>query len=145
MIRYDLQCENGDAFDAWFGDSADFDRQAAQGLVECPHCGSKAIAKAPMAPAIIKSRRRRQAESERAPEKVTVAMAKQVREHIRDNYDYVGDRFPEEARKMNDGESEHRPIWGEATPQEAKEMMEEGLPVAPLPSALAPVPPKKLN
>ncbi|MBL8548821.1 MAG: DUF1178 family protein [Hyphomonadaceae bacterium] len=144
MIRYDLQCENGDAFDAWFGNSSDFDRLAAQGLVECPHCGSKAVAKAPMAPAIIR-RRRRAPDGEKAPEKVTVGMAKQLREHIRDNYDYVGERFPEEARKMHDGEAEHRAIWGEASPEEAKQMLEDGLPVAPLPSSLAPIPPKKVN
>jgi hypothetical protein len=141
MIRYDLRCANGDAFDAWFGDSAEFDRQAAQGLVECPHCGSKAIAKAPMAPAIIRGEKKEKAEAR----KVAVAMAKQVKEHIRDNYDYVGERFPEEARKMHEGETEHRPIWGEATPEQAKEMTEEGLPVAPLPPEFAPVPPKKLN
>jgi hypothetical protein len=141
VIRYDLRCANGDAFDAWFGDSADYDRQAAQGLVECPHCGSKDVEKAPMAPAIISQRGDARAQEQ----KVAVAMAKQVKEHIRDNYDYVGDRFPDEARKMHEGETEHRPIWGEATPEQAKEMMEEGMPVAPLPPALAPVPPKKLN
>jgi hypothetical protein len=141
MIRYDLRCANGDAFEAWFGDSADYDRQAAHGLVECPHCGSKSIEKAPMAPAIIRGKKKKQAEER----KVAVAMAKQVKEHIRDNYDYVGERFPEEARKIHEGETEHRPIWGEATPAEAKEMIEEGLPVAPLPPELAPVPPKKLN
>jgi hypothetical protein len=139
VIRYELQCENGDGFEAWFGDSADYDRQAAQGLVECPHCGSKAVTKAPMAPAIIRGRKKREAE------KVSVATAKQVREHIRDHYDYVGERFPDEARKMHEGEIEHRPIWGEATAAEAKAMMEEGVPVAPLPPALAPTPEKKLN
>jgi hypothetical protein len=141
MIRYDLRCENGDAFDAWFGSSADYERQAAQGLVECPHCGSTAVEKAPMAPAIIRGRKKEEAEKR----KVAVAMAKEVKQHIRDNYDYVGERFPEEARKMHEGEAEHRPIWGEATPDQAKEMIEEGLPVAPLPPELAPVPPKKVN
>jgi hypothetical protein len=143
MIRYELTCKNGDAFEAWFGDSADYDRQAAQGLVECPLCGSSEVTKAPMAPAIV--RRRTSSEEKHDERKVAMAMAQQVQAHIRDNYDYVGEKFPQEARKMHEGETEHRPIWGEATPEEAREMAEEGLPVAPLPPGLAPVPPRKVN
>lgn len=140
MIRYELKCGNGDAFEAWFAGIADYDRQAASGLVECPHCGSKDVVKAPMAPAIIRGRKKKE-----ESHKVAVAMAADIRNHIRDNYDYVGGSFADEARKIHDGESEHRPIWGEATPAEAKQMAEEGLPVAPLPPGLAPTPPKKLN
>jgi len=140
MIRYDLRCAAGDEFEAWFAGIEEYDRQAAAGLVQCPHCGSHEVTKAPMAPAIVRGRK-----SEAEARKVAVAMAQEVKNHIRDNYDYVGDQFPAEARKMHDGESEHRPIWGEATPEEAKQMTEEGLPVAPLPPALAPTPPKKLN
>ena len=143
MIRYELTCKNGDAFEAWFGDSADYDRQAEGGLVECPLCGSREVSKAPMAPAVIRGRSDAAEASQQR--KVAMAMAQQVQAHIRDNYDYVGDRFPQEARKMHEGASEHRPIWGEATPDEAREMAEEGLPVAPLPPGLAPVPPKKVN
>ena len=142
MIRYDLRCEKGDAFEAWFSAIADYDAQAAKGLVQCPHCGSTRIEKAPMAPAIVRSRKTSEAGEER---KVAMAMAAEVRAHIRDNFDYVGPRFPEEARKIHEGEIEHRHIWGEATPEEAKALAEEGVPVAPLPPELAPTPKTKVN
>ncbi len=141
MIRYDLKCENGDEFDAWFGSIADYDKQADAGLIECPHCGSKLVTKAPMAPAV-RTARKKEAQKERA---VAMAMAQKVREHIKDNFDYVGDKFAEEARKMHAGEREERAIWGEATPEEAAELAEEGIPASPLPPALAPIQPKKLN
>ncbi|MGD9965329.1 MAG: DUF1178 family protein [Hyphomonadaceae bacterium] len=141
MIRYDLKCENGDEFEAWFGSIADYDKQAEAGLVECPHCGSKHVSKAPMAPAV-QTARSKEAKKERA---VAMAMAAKVREHIKDNFDYVGDKFADEARKMHAGESEERAIWGEATPEQAQELADEGIPASPLPPELAPVQPKKLN
>jgi hypothetical protein len=141
MIRYDLKCDNGDEFEAWFASIADYDKQAEAGLVECPHCGSKHVTKAPMAPAV-RTARKKAAQNERA---VAMAMASKVREHIKDNFDYVGDKFADEARKMHDGETEERAIWGEATPEEAKALEEDGIPASPLPPALAPVPDKKLN
>jgi hypothetical protein len=139
MIRYDLKCANGDEFDAWFGSIADYDKQAEAGLIECPHCGSTHVAKAPMAPAV-RTSRKKEAQKERA---VAMAMAQKVREHIKDNFDYVGDKFADEARKMHSGESEERAIWGEATPEEARELEEEGIPASPLPPELAPTQPKK--
>lgn len=141
MIRYDLRCDNGDEFEAWFGSIADYDKQAEAGLVECPHCGSNHIVKAPMAPAV-RTSRKVEARKERA---VAMAMAAKVREHIRDNFDYVGDKFADEARKMHAGDTEERAIWGEATPEEAKALEEDGVPAASLPPELAPVVPKKLN
>jgi hypothetical protein len=141
MIRYDLKCDNGDEFEAWFGSIADYDKQAEAGLVECPHCGSKHVTKAPMAPAV-QTARSKEAKKERA---IAMAMAAKVREHIKDNFDYVGDKFADEARKMHAGESEERAIWGEATPEEARELAEEGIAASPLPPELAPVQPKKLN
>jgi hypothetical protein len=142
MIRYDLRCGNGDEFEAWFGSIADYDKQAAAGLVECPFCGSKHVEKAPMAPAVVTGR----AKAARAERAVAMAMAAKVREHIKDNFDYVGPKFADEARKMHAGEAEERAIWGEATPEEARELAEEGIPAAPLPPALAPqVAPKKVN
>lgn len=141
MIRYDLKCENGDEFEAWFGSMADYDRQAGAGLVLCPQCGSSHVAKAPMAPAV-RTSRDKEARNERA---VAMAMAAKVREHIKDNFDYVGGSFAEEARKMHSGETEERAIWGEATPDEAKELAEEGIPASPLPPELAPTPARKLN
>jgi hypothetical protein len=141
MIRYDLRCDNGDEFEAWFGSIADYDKQAEAGLVECPHCGSKHVSKAPMAPAV-QTARKREARTEKA---VAMAMAAKVREHIKDNFDYVGDKFADEARKMHEGETEERAIWGEATPEEAQALAEDGIPAAPLPPELAPTQPKKLN
>jgi hypothetical protein len=141
MIRYDLRCDNGDEFEAWFGSIADYDKQAEAGLVECPHCGSKHVTKAPMAPSV-QTARSKEAKKERA---VAMAMAAKVREHIKDNFDYVGDKFADEARKMHTGETEERAIWGEATPEQAQELADEGIPAAPLPPELVPVQPKKLN
>jgi hypothetical protein len=141
MIRYDLKCENGDEFEAWFGSIADYDKQAGAGELICPHCGSSHVVKAPMAPAV-RTSRKKEAQKERA---VAMAMAAKVREHIKDNFDYVGDKFADEARKMHAGESEERAIWGEATPEEARELAEEGIPASPLPPELAPTPDKKLN
>ncbi|MBY0564840.1 MAG: DUF1178 family protein [Hyphomonadaceae bacterium] len=142
MIRYELRCANGDQFEAWFGSIADYDKQAEAGLVECPHCGSTHIEKAPMAPAVVTGR----AKDARAERAVAMAMAAKVREHIKDNFDYVGDRFADEARRMHSGESDERAIWGEATPEEARELAEEGIPASPLPPELAPAtPPKRLN
>ncbi len=142
MIRYDLRCDNGDEFEAWFGSIADYDKQVAAGLVECPFCGSKHVEKAPMAPAVLTGR----AKEARAEHVVAMAMAAKVREHIKENFDYVGDRFAAEARKMHAGESEERAIWGEATPAEARELAEEGIQAAPLPQALAPeTSSKKIN
>ena len=141
MIRYDLRCANGDEFEAWFASISDYDKQAASGMVECPHCGSTHVEKAPMAPAV-RTSRSVEARKERA---VAMAMAAKVREHIRDKFDYVGEKFAEEARKMHTGETEERAIWGEATPEEARELAEEGIPAAPLPAELAPTPPKKIN
>lgn len=141
MIRYELRCDNGDEFEAWFASIADYDKQAEAGLVECPHCGSTHVSKAPMAPAV-QTGRAKDARKERA---VAMAMAAKVREHIKDNFDYVGDKFADEARKMHDGVTEERAIWGEATPEEAQALAEDGIPAAPLPEPLAPTPPKKLN
>ena len=145
MIRYDLRCANGDAFEAWFASIAEYDKQAADGQVQCPHCGTAHVEKAPMAPAV---RRGKNADKRSGSEErnVAMAMAAKVREHIRDNFDYVGDRFADEARKMHSGERDERAIWGEATPEQARELAEEGVPVAPLPPELAPAAPgKKLN
>lgn len=140
MIRYDLLCDSDDEFDAWFRNSADFDDQAAKGLIECPHCASTAIRKAVMAPAVVRGRSDR-AETRRA----LAEFAAKAREHIREKFDYVGENFAAEARKMHEGDVAHRQIWGEATPEEARSLIEDGAPVAPLPPELAPTPPRKVN
>ncbi|MFT3726628.1 MAG: DUF1178 family protein [Terricaulis sp.] len=134
MIRYDLRCQNGDEFEAWFGSMSDFDAQAEKGQLMCPHCGTSHVEKAPMAPAVVTGRKK-DARKDRA---VAMAMAAKVREHIKENFDYVGDKFADEARKIHTGESDERAIWGEATPEEARQLAEEGVEAAPLPPVLAP-------
>ncbi len=139
MIRYDLRCANGDEFEAWFGSISDYDTQSEKGMVQCPHCGVSKVEKAPMAPAV-RTARGTEARKERA---VAMAMAAKVREHIKDNFDYVGDKFADEARKIHSGESEERAIYGEATPDQVRELADEGVPASPLPPELSPNPPKR--
>jgi hypothetical protein len=148
MIRYALVCEKGHDFESWFQDSAAYDKQVKRKLIACPHCGSAKVEKAIMAPRLAGSRKRETpAETPAAaaaPEKAPVAMIapqeqelrakiKELREHLTKNADYVGAKFPEEARKMHYGETEHRSIYGEASPAEAKALAEEGIEFHPLP------------
>ena len=133
MIVYNLRCRNAHEFEGWFKDSAGFDAQAKGGKVVCPVCNSKKVEKAIMAPAVSGAKK----------SNLTAAEAKQMRQfmtglrkYVQDNADYVGPAFAEEARKIHYGETEHRHIYGEATMQEAKELVEEGVDVAPLPPDL---------
>ena len=141
MIKYDLRCDAEHTFEGWFRSIADFDDQAEAAAVECPVCGSTAVQKAIMAPAVRSSKKAEKISAEKAMRMI----AAKAKEHIASTCDYVGDQFAKEARKMHDGEAEHRPIWGEATPQEAKALIEDGAPVAPIPPAFAPTPPRKVN
>ena len=142
MIRYALCCETGHTFESWFNNSTAFDRQAARGLVTCPMCGSAKVEKAIMAPALGGGREAPAPEPE--PEKTPVAIVskeevdlrkklKELRDHIVKSADYVGEKFPEEARRMHYGEIEHRSIYGEASPDAAKSLAEEGIEFHPLP------------
>jgi hypothetical protein len=133
MIVFDLRCEDsGDVFEAWFQSSADFEKQKKRGLVQCPACQSTRIAKAPMAPRVpAKS-------ADSALARLAAAQAKAL-----ENSEWVGDRFAEEARAIYVGDSEPRPVHGHATPAEAKSLVDEGIPVAPLP--LPVVPPNQVN
>jgi hypothetical protein len=153
MIRYSLICERKHTFDSWFPSSDAYEKQSVRGLVSCPGCGSTKVEKAIMAPALgsgAKSKRAKRVAPVAAPqpaaseEKAPVAMVppeerefrkklKELREHLTRNSDYVGPKFPEEARKMHYGEIEHRSIYGEASPSEAKELAEEGIEFHPLP------------
>ena len=149
MIHYALTCEKGHGFESWFQDSAAFDKQAKRGLVTCPHCGSAKVEKAIMAPRLASSKKRKapvEAPAAAAPvaENAPVAMIspqeqefrsklKELREHLTKNADNVGQKFPDEARKMHYGEIEHRSIYGEASPKDAKELAEEGIEFHPLP------------
>jgi len=142
VIRYALCCEAGHAFESWFNNSAAFDRQAARGLVSCPMCGSAKVEKAIMAPALSGAGREMPApvEQEKTPvaivskEEVEVRKKlKELRDHITKSADYVGEKFPEEARRMHYGEIEHRSIYGEASPETARSLADEGIEFHPLP------------
>lgn len=149
MIKYALVCERKHNFEVWFSDSADYDKQRKRGLVTCPVCDSKKVEKAIMAPALGRGAKKRRAPAPTetpsalsAPEPVAMispqeqefrAKLKELRDHLTKNADNVGNKFPEEARKMHYGEIEHRSIYGEATPQEAKDLHDEGIEFHPLP------------
>lgn len=135
MIRFALRCDHGHAFDAWFSSGASYDEQKEAHVIVCPDCGSDAVEKAPMAPAVLRGK-----SSESVPSgpddkerKQTYAVLKGLREHLKANAEDVGQDFPEEARKIHYGESEDRSIYGEASAEEAKSLDEEGIPVLPLP------------
>lgn len=136
MIRYALTCEHDHAFEGWFGASSDFDDQAERGLVECPVCGSLAVRKQIMAPAVAGTKAQAPAEPTAQMREMMLQAAAQVREHVEANFDYVGDTFAREARDIHEGRSEQREIYGEATPKEVKSLIEDGVKVAPLPPAL---------
>jgi hypothetical protein len=157
MIRYALQCEHGHAFESWFQNSAAFDKQAKRNLVTCPICSSAKVEKAIMAPRLSRTDAvdpaivAPAAPAAPLPVPAPAAAAKQplaimspherelrkklkeLREAITRNADYVGPRFPEQARKIHYGETEQRSIYGEASPDEAKELHEEGIEFHPLP------------
>ena len=131
MIRYQLVCKKEHSFEGWFRDSAAYDQQAKRKLVTCPTCGSTKIEKAPMAPAVSKKAELAEAaQKAKAMKEFVLNLRKQVEE----NSEYVGDKFPNEARAIHYGDAEERQIYGEATLQDAKDLIEEGIPVAPIPS-----------
>lgn len=140
MIRYALVCEHAHEFEGWFGSSGDYEAQAEKGLVECPVCATKAVRKQIMAPAVSGTKKTVTVPDVPPQMRAMVmeAMGK-VRQHVEENFDYVGDSFANEARAIHEGRSEDRGIYGEATPAEVKKLHEDGVQVAPLP----PGPPKK--
>ena len=131
MIRYQLVCNKNHGFEGWFRDSAAYDAQAKKGLLSCPSCNSKKIAKAPMAPAVSKKGELAEAA---AKAKTMREFVMNVRKHVEDNAEYVGERFPDEARAIHYGDAEERQIYGEATLSDAHDLIEEGIPVAPIPT-----------
>jgi hypothetical protein len=153
MIHYNLCCERGHAFESWFQSSAAYESQEKRKLVNCPVCGSAKVERAIMAPRIVGKKGRDKAEPApvaaaptdsaapaatptpllMAQERELRAKLKELRDHIVKNADNVGERFPNEARKMHYGDIEHRPIYGEASPDEARALIEEGVEVSPLP------------
>ncbi len=159
MIVFDLSCANGHRFEGWFGSSDDFTSQRERGMLCCPQCGSAEVVKAPMAPAVGKKGSQRgtkvqQQGAERpgkalsnAPMPPEVAKAleqlAQAQAQALKDSKWVGKDFANQSRAMHYGERDHAPIHGEASAQEAKDLMDEGVPVAPLPFPVAP--PEKLN
>lgn len=151
MIRYDLCCEKGHEFDGWFQGSAAFDTQAEAGLLACPRCGGTKIEKALMTPGLpVKANARRDAVPTReveapadpapgplAPDPRQAALREAVRQlhsKVRENAEYVGDRFADEARRIYYADTPERGIYGEATVDDAKALHEEGIEVLPLPN-----------
>ena len=134
MIRFSVACDKDHEFEAWFRSNDAFEKQAKRGLVDCPVCSSNRVHKALMAPAVSTGRKR---------EKITLAMGDQQRaamaelkalsEKLRENADYVGDKFAEEARKIHFCETDQRGIYGEATPDEARSLAEDGVSFMPIP------------
>jgi hypothetical protein len=149
MIRYALRCEADHRFEGWFRSSTDFDRQSGQHLVECPDCGSTAVEKALMAPSIATGGATEPAPAVAeasppapsrspmvapdAPMREMLTLMRELRRKVLDHGENTGRRFPEEARKIHAGEAEARGIYGEATPEEARALIEEGIEIAPLP------------
>jgi hypothetical protein len=150
MIVFDLSCPGGHRFEGWFSSSQDYEAQLGRGLVQCPHCGSAEVAKAPMAPAVSKKGNQQIASAKQnpqpamggqeMPQEVAEAMAKIAefqREAIKTS-EWVGDKFAEKSRAIHYGESDAKPIHGRATQKETKELLEEGIKVAPLLFPFAP-------
>ncbi|MFT2212968.1 DUF1178 family protein [Rhizobium giardinii] len=135
MIKYTLSCDSRHSFDGWFSSSADFDRQAELGLVSCPVCGSASVAKELMAPSVSTSRKKDEAKVLMMDQarKEAVAKIRELVTAIRENSDDVGEKFPEEARKIHYGEAEQRGLIGKATADEARALIDEGIEIAPLP------------
>lgn len=153
MIRYDLVCKAGHTFDGWFRDSAAFDAQAAGGALSCPACGSGQVTKAMMAPSLARGREPAPGQGRAPPapqpgpapqegagplapgerERHLRELARRLRRHVEENADYVGSRFPEEVRRMHYQETQARGIYGEATREETRDLLDEGIPVMPLP------------
>ena len=141
MIVFDLLCSDGHRFESWFPSGASFERQQAEGAIECPLCSGHSVVKAPMAPRVAsRSTQSGGAERDEAPESAPSGDAEAMREtlgrlrqHIEQNCDYVGATFAEEARRIFYGETERREIYGEASWDDAAELREEGIAVQQIP------------
>ncbi len=152
MIVFDLSCDQGHRFEGWFGSSDEFASQCERGLVACPQCGSEEISKAPMAPAVGKKGNQQVVQTSgransgkglsNTPMSPEVAEAlgrlAQAQAKALKNSTWVGKDFVEQTRAMHYGERDHAAIHGEASVQEARELLDEGVPVAPLPLPVAP-------
>jgi hypothetical protein len=130
VIVYNLRCRNAHEFEGWFRDSAAYEEQAKGGKLSCPVCDSRKVQKAVMAPAVSGAKKSTVNDTEARQMRQFMTG---LRKYVQENADYVGRKFPEEARKIHYGEVEHRHIYGEASLEEAKDLVDEGVDVAPLP------------
>ncbi len=126
MIRYTLQCDRAHRFEVWFQNSAAFDEQVTADQVSCPDCGSTAVEKSLMAPGVPKK-------AETVGPREFFNQMRAFRSHVMNTTEDVGGSFPTQARQMHEGEIEHKPIRGNATPEEVRELKEDGVPIAPVP------------
>src|SRR6266481_4960238 len=129
MILFALRCAADHAFEGWFRNGAAFETQSEAGKIACPVCGDKTVSKAPMAPHLGRSTKN---ETPVSPEQMRKALG-ELRRQVEANCDYVGDRFAEEARRIHYGETEARSIYGEASPDDAKSLDDEGIEIARIP------------
>jgi hypothetical protein len=139
MIKYALGCAEGHEFESWFPDSAAYEKQRKRGLVACPACGSTAVDKAIMAPAVVGGERPAPQTTPEPPllddkRRQARQMMAQLRREIEANTDDVGTKFPEVARAIHAGDEPERAIRGRASPDEARALIEEGVGVLPLPA-----------
>ena len=133
MICFSLNCGQDHEFEGWFRDSATFEDQLANEQLCCPFCNDTKVRKAMMAPAVARGREVVVADDSKAKLAAMAQMVRKLREHVEQNFDNVGPRFAEEARRIHYGETEARDIFGQASTTEAKELAEEGIAVRPLP------------
>jgi|SRR5210317_2029521 hypothetical protein len=131
MIKYNLKCENNHNFDAWFSDSSNFEEQNKKNLILCPKCNSTKIEKNIMAPNI--GSKKQSYTNALKTEKNYEKIIRNVRKHVEKNFEYVGDKFADEARAIHYGEKEEREIYGETSVEEAVDLIEEGVNVSPIP------------
>jgi hypothetical protein len=142
VIVFDLKCSNMHVFEAWFGSSADYEDQQGRDLVSCPMCGDGTVEKAVMAPSI-GAKGNQQAEVAPAAMKAALAALAAAQATALEKSEWVGAAFAGRARAMHAGEEDHAPIHGQATVAETRALIEEGVPIAPLP--LPVVPPEARN
>ena len=131
MIKYSLICDNDHVFEAWFSDSESFEKQNKKNLISCLTCSSTKIKKDIMAPRISSGKQKNNRLNQKK-DKIEMILNK-VRKHVESNFDYVGDKFADEARAIHYGEKEEREIYGETSIDDAIELIEEGINVEPLP------------
>lgn len=136
MIRYALKCANDHSFESWFQSAEGFDKLQAASMIACPECGETDVSKAIMAPRVTPGRKKASETGKGAltsPDDERQAALAKLKAEIEANSEYVGMNFATEARAIHDGDAPTRPIYGEAKPEDAKSLVEDGVPVAPLP------------